>query len=90
MPRDDRASRPDPENPEWTEEMFAASVSLDALPQALRRKLRGRPPSGEAKKKQVTLRLSPDVLTQFRATGPGWQTRIDAALREWLSPQAQG
>lgn len=88
MPRDDRASRPDPENPEWTDEMFAASVNLDALPQTLRRKLRGRPPSGDAKKKQVTLRLSPDVLTQFRATGPGWQTRIDVALREWLAGQS--
>ncbi|MFM1960003.1 MAG: hypothetical protein RL588_1520 [Pseudomonadota bacterium] len=88
MPRDDRASRPDPENPEWTEEMFAASVNLDALPQTLRRKLRGRPLSGDAKKKQVTLRLSPDVLTQLRATGPGWQTRVDVALREWLAGQS--
>lgn len=44
---------------------------------------RGRPPKakGESKEK-VTLRLSPDVLAHFRATGKGWQTRLDEALRE--------
>ncbi|MDP1605396.1 MAG: BrnA antitoxin family protein [Rhodocyclaceae bacterium] len=28
--------------------------------------------------------MSPDVAQSFRATGGGWQTRIDAALRDWL------
>lgn len=44
---------------------------------------RGRPAkaAGEHKEK-VTLRLSPDVLAHFRAQGPGWQTRIDEALRK--------
>lgn len=41
---------------------------------------RGRPPSKD-RKEAVSIRLSPDVLTHFRAGGPGWQTRIDAALR---------
>jgi len=41
----------------------------------------GRPKSA-APKKSVHLRLSPDVLDYFRATGPGWQTRIDEALRK--------
>ena len=90
MPATDRASRPDPENPEWTEGMAAAAVRLDSLPKDLQRKLRGRPPSGDARKRPVTLRLSPDVLAQFRATGPGWQTRIDSALRDWLSRRAEG
>jgi uncharacterized protein (DUF4415 family) len=46
----------------------------------------GIPPreSKAPKKERTTLRLSQDVLERFRATGPGWQTRIDAALREWL------
>jgi uncharacterized protein (DUF4415 family) len=44
---------------------------------------RGRPAS-ETPKKAVNIRLSPDVLTTFKATGKGWQTRIDNALREWL------
>jgi uncharacterized protein (DUF4415 family) len=47
---------------------------------------RGRPamPQNERKVHQG-LRLSPDVLGRFKATGPGWQTRIDEALSEWLS-----
>ena len=35
-------------------------------------------------KQRATIPLSPDVLNRFRATGKGWQARIDAALREWL------
>jgi len=34
------------------------------------------------KKITTTIRLSPEVLTLFRATGPGWQTRMDEVLRE--------
>jgi uncharacterized protein (DUF4415 family) len=41
----------------------------------------GRPKSA-APKKSVHLRLSPDVLAHFRATGKGWQKRIDEALRK--------
>jgi uncharacterized protein (DUF4415 family) len=42
---------------------------------------RGRPPLA-APKRQVTLRLSPEVIEHFKAGGPGWQTRIDDALRQ--------
>jgi len=42
---------------------------------------RGRPKSA-APKEAVKLRLDPDVLAHFRATGPGWQTRVNKALRE--------
>jgi uncharacterized protein (DUF4415 family) len=35
-------------------------------------------------KVSTTIRLSPDVSAAFRATGSGWQTRIDAALKDWL------
>jgi uncharacterized protein (DUF4415 family) len=41
---------------------------------------RGRPPS-EHPKEAIKLRIDPDVLAHFRATGPGWQTRINDALR---------
>lgn len=37
---------------------------------------------------QVAIRLSPEVLTAFRATGPGWQRRIDEALKDWLKGHA--
>lgn len=43
----------------------------------------GRPPAATTKER-VTMRLSRDVVARFRASGPGWQTRIDAALKEWL------
>lgn len=33
-------------------------------------------------KERVTIRLSHEVLEHFKASGDGWQTRIDAALRE--------
>lgn len=42
---------------------------------------RGRP-QAESPKKQVTLRLDADVLDIFRSSGPGWQGRLNAALRK--------
>ena len=35
-------------------------------------------------KVSTTIRLSADVVQAFRAAGDGWQTRIDAALKDWL------
>lgn len=37
-----------------------------------------------APKVATTIRLSPEVSAVFRATGNGWQTRIDTALKDWL------
>ena len=47
----------------------------------------GRPPLGDAAKKQVTLRLDSDVVAAFRAGGAGWQSRINAALRKAVGSQ---
>jgi uncharacterized protein (DUF4415 family) len=44
---------------------------------------RGRPKL-EQPKISTTLRLDADVIAQFKAKGPKWQTRINDALREWL------
>ena len=74
----------DDENPEWTDEMFANSMRLSDLPESLQAKLRGRPKLGETKER-ITIRLSRDVVEQFRAGGSGWQTRMDAALKDWLA-----
>ncbi|MFA5684809.1 MAG: BrnA antitoxin family protein [Lysobacteraceae bacterium] len=41
----------------------------------------GRPPKA-APKEAVKLRLDPDLLAVLRATGPGWQTRVNTILRE--------
>jgi uncharacterized protein (DUF4415 family) len=40
----------------------------------------GRPPLGDAAKKQVTLRLDVAVIEAFRAGGAGWQSRINDVL----------
>jgi uncharacterized protein (DUF4415 family) len=48
---------------------------------------RGRPPKTDTKQ-QVTLRLSPDVLEPFKASGRGWQTRIEDTLRTALKKGA--
>lgn len=75
------------DNPEWTEEDFRrarpASEVHGAEFAALLVRSRGRPakPAHERKEK-VNLRLSPDVLAALRATGAGWQTRVDEALRK--------
>ena len=43
-----------------------------------------RGPQKSPVKDRVTIRLSHEVVEQFRATGEGWQTRVDAALKDWL------
>ena len=42
-------------------------------------------PKAETTKVPIAIRLSPDVVDYFKATGAGWQSRIDAALHEWMS-----
>lgn len=80
---------PDGEVRELTGEDFARLAAAEkVLPAELlavlpTSKRRGRPPV-RSPKKPVNIRLSQDVLAAFRADGPGWQTRIDNALREWL------
>jgi len=44
-------------------------------------------PNKRPVKEQVAIRLSPEVLAAFRADGPGWQTRIDAVLRQYVEQQ---
>jgi uncharacterized protein (DUF4415 family) len=67
----------DPDDaPEWTAEMFERA-DLYHGDRLIRR---GRPPSDNPKK-ALKLRIDADVVEHFRATGPGWQTRINDALR---------
>ena len=77
--------RIDDENPEWTEEDFArARPAHEVLPPSLLKKLGVRGPQKHPKKIALSLRLSPSVVKAFRETGSGWQTRMDAALADWL------
>jgi uncharacterized protein (DUF4415 family) len=69
---------------ELTAEDFKRFKPLDHFPE-LARLVRGRGQRGPQKaptKQQVTLRLDRDVIERFRATGPGWQGRINDALRK--------
>ena len=50
---------------------------------------RGRPRSA-APKRHLNIRLSARVVDYFRATGPGWQGRIDSALAEWIDTRSAG
>ena len=59
----------------------------EALPQDLaallpKRKPGQRGPQKKPTKDQITLRLDHDVLEHFKATGPGWQSRINSVLRD--------
>jgi len=69
------------DNPELTAEDIAKAVPFaQALPE-LAAKMRGRGRQKTPTKVSTTIRLSPDVLQHFKAGGPGWQSRIDDALR---------
>lgn len=48
---------------------------------------RGRP-LGSGTKTQITLRLDADVVDKFKASGDGWQTRINDALKSWVRTHA--
>ena len=55
-----------------------------ALPGRLLKKLNVRGPQKTPTKERITIRLSPEVVQRFRDTGDGWQTRVNAALQDWL------
>jgi uncharacterized protein (DUF4415 family) len=76
----------DPDDAPPLSDTFFATAELRDGPRLIRR-ARGRPPS-PAPKRQVTIRLDPDLLDRLRATGPGWQTRLNEALRDWLARHA--
>lgn len=70
---------------ELTDEDFARAMRFEDLPKEMQAKLRPiRGPQKAPTKEQISLRVSRDVLGRFRATGAGWQTRMDEALREWI------
>ncbi|GHT82365.1 hypothetical protein AGMMS49960_00620 [Betaproteobacteria bacterium] len=68
------AAMSDPDTPLLTDEEFE---------RIKHRIQRGRPRSAQPKE-GVFLRLSPEIAATFRATGYGWQARMNAALADWL------
>jgi uncharacterized protein (DUF4415 family) len=80
----------DNENPEWTEADFKnARSASEVLPNDLMEVLPKRKPGQRGrqrspKKELISIRLQADIVEFFRAQGPGWQARIDSALKEWV------
>ncbi len=66
------------------EDMAKFRPAAEVLPSSLRAKLGVRGPQRAPTKERITIRLSREVVEQFRESGEGWQTRVDAALRDWL------
>ena len=60
------------------------SPDVTGLIRAAIAKRRAGRPAGSAAKEQVSIRYDKDILAAFRATGPGWQRRMNDALREGL------
>jgi uncharacterized protein (DUF4415 family) len=74
----------DDDNPEWTKADFAkARPPAEVLPLELLAQFKNtRGPQKTPTKVAVSIRLSPEVISHFKAKGPGWQSRIDDALRK--------
>jgi uncharacterized protein (DUF4415 family) len=90
----------DPDNPEWTEADFKRAQPLakafPELAESMRKarvngRLPGqRGPGKKPKKELVSLRLDPDVVAHFRATGERWQTRINETLKKAIAGRKSG
>lgn len=66
------------------EDMRRFRPARDSLSPTLLSKLAVRGQQRAPTKERITIRLSQEVVQPFRATGDGWQTRVDAALKDWL------
>jgi uncharacterized protein (DUF4415 family) len=65
---------------------WLAQADLIRKGKVVRRGKRG--PQKAPTKKLVSLRLSPEVIEHFKASGRGWQTRIDGALMDAIKKRA--
>jgi uncharacterized protein (DUF4415 family) len=75
------AAESDPDAFPLTDEQMSSMVPI--------RVIRGRPKLAN-KKKLVSIRYSPEVIDYFRASGAGWQARMDAVLKEYVEAQSTG
>jgi len=82
-PEDFKRARP-------AREVLPEILGAELAAELIKRKPGKRGAQKRPKKEPVTVRYSLDVLNYFRSTGPGWQTRIDAALKDWVAQHRQG
>ena len=72
----------DPDAPEWTEEGWARALpAIEVDPELVEWSRRTRGKQKAPTKELISIRLDPDITAHFRATGPGWQTRLNDTLR---------
>ena len=81
-PGDDRPPTPE-EEARWEKGVVVKEGGYPAVRAKLAERRR-RGPQKASTKVFTGIRLDADVIDAFKATGPGWQTRMNAALREWL------
>lgn len=79
----------DADNPATSATDWENAVASRSLPE-LQRKLaaRRRGPGRAPLKVPTTIRFDPDVLAALKATGSGWQTRVNEAMREWVKSRS--
>lgn len=72
----------DPDAPEATDEQLAqAKPFAEAFPALAETARKGGRPRAERPKLAISIRLDQDVVDRFKASGPGWQSRMNDALR---------
>ena len=77
-----RQIREDPDAPEWTDEDWArARPAIEVDPELVEWSRRTRGKQKAPVKELISIRLDPDITEYFRASGPGWQTRLNDTLR---------
>ena len=64
-------------------------VSREEGKAAAREAIRPGRPKAQSRKVLLSVRYSPEVVEYFRATGVGWQTRMDEVLQEWVKAHPQ-
>lgn len=77
----------DEDNMAWTVEMMKSTKRFDKLPISIQKKIKSRTSRGAQiapTKIQTSIRLSADVISTFKASGKGWQSKIDGVLREYI------
>lgn len=84
MPKSAPLTKTDGEVRELKTEDLKRFRRAGSLSGELQRKLGVRGPQKTPTKERITIRLSRDVVERFRATGEGWQSRVDGALQDWL------
>lgn len=86
--RNQQLKRPTPEEDKKINQIIASDTddyeaTADDFAQFLPLTKIGRPKAA-VKKESITIRLSPEVVGYFRASGKGWQTRLEKALKDYM------